>query len=174
MRLREGDRARTLVPVDWRLTLVVIAVAAAAAIRWRPRPGDGPPPDSGTAPAPVPHPLADTELRDVFERVTMENAARTEALLDARLRVIVQRAVPVRVLRPSPEAGTMRIGFADGTVLLCRGTGHGDLGRLLIATKAQSVRLRAFQPAEQGMRLDFAWVPAHHASVVAVGLDQPD
>lgn len=172
--------------VDGRWLLVSVVVAAAAAVRLgRRTPSDPVPPRSATAdgrPDPIPpgQGVAADDLVGVdgldaaLARVWAEHAGGADTLLDARLAVIVRRGVPARAIRPAPGTHTVRVVFADGTVLLCRGTGHGDFGRLGLALHHHSVRLGSYSRGAAGTRLEFQWHPDQHLAAVAVGLDQPD
>lgn len=119
-------------------------------------------------------PVGPEALAAALERVWAEHAGDADTLLAARLRLLVHRGVPARALRPAPGARTVRVVFADGTVVLCRGTGQGDFGRLGLAMLHHSVRLGSFGSASDGTRLEFRWHPDQRLAAVAVGLDQPD
>jgi hypothetical protein len=119
-------------------------------------------------------PVGPEALDAALERVWAEHVGDADTLLAARLRLLVHRGVPARALRPAPGARTVRVVFADGTVVLCRGTGQGDFGRLGLAMLHHSVRLGSFRSANDGTRLEFRWHPDHRLAAVAVGLDQPD
>ena len=116
----------------------------------------------------------DGSLHEALERVWAEHAHGAETLLDARLHQLVQRGVPVRALRRAPGGRVVRVVFADNTVVLCRGTGTGDFGRLGVAMHRSSVRLDEYVHEESGTRLEFCWNPGQRLAAVAVGLDQPD
>ena len=116
----------------------------------------------------------DVELQAALDRVWNEHAHDADTMLDARLRQLIDRGVPIRALRPAPGGRAIRVVFADGTVLLCRGTGQGDFGRLGLALTTTSVRLGGFARTDSGTRLEFRWHPDHRLAAVAVGLDQPD
>jgi hypothetical protein len=190
--------------VDGRWLLLTLVVAVAAAIRWRRRAPDAPPPnESPRAPADELSPPADPRsptrpsravppfssppdttvepgvpldgsVHDALERVWAEHAHDAETLLYARLHQLVQRGVPVRAIRRSPGGRTVRVVFADNTVVLCQGTGTGDFGRLGMAMHRGAVRLGAYVQEEAGTRLEFRWNPDQRLAAVAVGLDQPD
>jgi hypothetical protein len=120
-------------------------------------------------------PVGPEALDAALERVWAEHAGDADTLLAARLRLLVHRGVPARALRPAPGTRTVRVVFADGTVVLCRGTGQGDFGRLGLAMLHHSVRLGSFRSASDGgTRLEFRWHPDQRLAAVAVGLDQPD
>jgi hypothetical protein len=176
--------------VDGRWVLLTLIVAVAAAIRWRRRAPEAPPShgseDDGSTSRPsedavrAPWPAAeavepqDGSLHEALERVWAEHAHGAETLLDARLHQLVQRGVPVRALRRAPGGRAVRVVFADNTVVLCRGTGTGDFGRLGLAMHRSAVRLGEFAHEETGTRLEFRWNPGQRLAAVAVGLDQPD
>ena len=114
-------------------------------------------------------------LSAALDRVWAEHAGAADTLLDARLRLIVHRGIPARAIRPAPGTRTIRVVFADGTILLCRGTGQGDFGRLGLALQQhRSVRLGSFARGVDGTRLEFRWHPDHRLAATVVGLDQPD
>ena len=113
-------------------------------------------------------------MHEALERVWAEHAHDAETLLYARLHQLVQRGVPVRAIRRSPGGRTVRVVFADNTVVLCQGTGTGDFGRLGMAMHRGAVRLGAYVQEESGTRLEFRWNPDQRLAAVAVGLDQPD
>lgn len=114
------------------------------------------------------------DLVAALEEVWREHARDAEPLLRARLRVLVDRRVPVRGVRRAPGGRAARILFADGTVLVCQGHGPGDLGRLLLAARNESVRLASYSPADAGTHLSFCWAASPGVTVTAMGLDQPD
>ena len=116
----------------------------------------------------------DGSVHEALERVWAEHAHDAETLLYARLHQLVQRGVPVRAIRRSPGGRTVRVVFADNTVVLCQGTGTGDFGRLGMAMHRGAVRLGAYVQEEAGTRLEFRWNPDQRLAAVAVGLDQPD
>jgi hypothetical protein len=143
----------------------------------RPRtwPSRAAPPDSSAPDTPVaPGVPLDGSVHEALERVWAEHAHDAETLLYARLHQLVQRGVPVRAIRRSPGGRTVRVVFADNTVVLCQGTGTGDFGRLGMAMHRGAVRLGAYVQEEAGTRLEFRWNPDQHLAAVAVGLDQPD
>ncbi|MEO8829236.1 hypothetical protein [Lapillicoccus sp.] len=175
--------------MDVRLVLLIAVVAIVAGLRWRRRaPTERAPQDATRAqpvrperPAAQTHQPAvdgdehlDVELEEALDRVWHEHSRGADLLLDARLRLLVDRGVPVRALRPAPGGRAIRVVFGDGTVLLSRGTGQGDFGRLALALLTQSVRLGGYSRAEGRTTLEFRWNPDHRLAAVAVGLDQPD
>lgn len=116
----------------------------------------------------------DGSLQEALERVWAEHASSAEALLFARLHLLVQRGVPVRAIRRAPGSQVVRVVFADNTVVLCQGSGIGDFGRLGLAMHRSAVRLSGYAQEGAGTRLEFRWNPGQHLAAVAVGLDQPD
>lgn len=116
----------------------------------------------------------DGSLQEALERVWAEHASSAEALLYARLNLLVQRGVPVRAIRRAPGGQVVRVVFADNTVVLCQGSGIGDFGRLGLAMHRSAVRLSGYAQEEAGTLLEFRWNPDQHLAAVAVGLDQPD
>ncbi len=175
--------------MDVRLVLLIAVVAIVAGLRWRRRaPAERAPQDAPGAASVTPERLAaeayqsagvsdehvDVELEEALDRVWHEHSRGADLLLDARLRLLVDRGVPVRALRPAPGGRAIRVVFGDGTVLLSRGTGQGDFGRLGMALLTQSVRLGGYSRAGGHTTLEFRWNPDHRLAAVAVGLDQPD
>jgi hypothetical protein len=188
----------------WLLLTLAVAIAAAVRLRHRTPPSIDPAPGTSTGlrgstgstgstepvdrTAPRPHRGADVPdrsdeleelvsldgLDEALAEVWAQHADDVDTLLDARLRQIVRRGVPARAIRPAPGTRSVRVVFADGTVLLCRGTGQGDFGRLGLALLHHSVRLGSYAREAGGTRLDFRWHPDQHLAAVAVGLDQPD
>jgi hypothetical protein len=139
------------------------------------RPNHAVPPSSFAADATVaPGVPLDGSVHEALERVWAEHAHDAETLLYARLHQLVQRGVPVRAIRRSPGGRTVRVVFADNTVVLCQGTGTGDFGRLGMAMHRGAVQLGAYAQEEAGTRLEFRWSPDQRLAAVAVGLDQPD
>lgn len=158
--------------MDVRVVLLLALVALAAAIRWRRRAAVDPAPPAGPPAEDADH--VDVELQEALDRVWNEHAHDADTMLDARLRQLIDRGVPIRALRPAPGGRAIRVVFADGTILLCRGTGQGDFGRLGLALTTTSVRLGGFAHSDSTCRLEFRWHPDHRLAAVAVGLDQPD
>lgn len=176
--------------MDGRWVLVMLGVAVLAAIRLgrHASPSERPPADKpalesqppkatkhGRLPTGgAPDEQLDGELDAALDRVWAEHAGGAGTLLEARLRQLVDRGVPARAIRRAPGGRAVRVAFADGTVLLCRGTGHGDFGRLGLALLHHSVRLGGYAHDVNGTRLEFRWSPDQRLAAVAVGLDQPD
>jgi hypothetical protein len=168
--------------MDGRWVLLTLAVGAVAAVGWRRRalsdangPQDRPSPrPSWTTDDFSADDVDDAELDEALNRIWAEHASAADALLDARVRQLVLRGVPARAIRRAPGGRSVRVIFADGTVLLCRGTGQGDFGRLGLALLKHSVWLSGYTHEADGTRLEFRWKPDQRLAAVAVGLDQPD
>ena len=155
--------------VTW-FFLLVLAVGGLGAIRLRRGRSSSPPPPAGRAAE-----VNDlTDLDAAFDRVCAAHSHELGILLCARLTQLVHRRVPVRAIRQAPGDRSVRVCFADGTVVLARGHSPGDFARIAWAMHGQSVRLAAFATDEDGTHLDFRWRPDHRMAAVAVGLDQPD
>lgn len=180
-----GGRAHTG-HVDLGLVLTALVVGAVGAVSLRRRGGATPgAPHKPVEPqrprdmraqvaAPDSEGLGIDDLDATFDALSAAHAHQRDVLLGARLSQLVQRRVPVRAIRRAPGVPAVRVCFADGTVVLCRGTGNGDFARLVLALPTQSVRLADYALDERGMRLEFRWRPDHRLAAVAVGLDQPD
>jgi hypothetical protein len=168
--------------MDGRWVLLMLAVAVVAAVRWRRHAPKGDTEKTGTPTRDKASSrrdgLADEEgdpdLDEALDRIWAEHASAADALLDARIRQLVLRGVPARAIRRAPGRRSVRVLFADGTVLLCRGTGQGDFGRLGLALLKHSVWLGDYTRDANGTRLEFRWQPDQKMAAVAVGLDQPD
>ena len=116
----------------------------------------------------------DPELSMLLESITEQSSWSTEQLILSRLRPLVRRRVPVRSVVAAPSLGAVRIRFADGTTVLCRGDRPGDAAVLGAAVMRGSVTVR-FAVDGAGTRLDFAWEGSRRPlSVHVAGLDQPD
>ena len=96
--------------------------------------------------------------------------------LSWRLRTLVQRSVPPRVIGAAPVPRAARLGFADGTTVLVKSAVPGDLGVLAVAMWRGSVNAAACTADPDGSTyLLFTWPGGHHGlSLQVVGLDQPD
>lgn len=120
-----------------------------------------------------PSDLAELEAR--WGALEADHARRRDELLVARLRPLVARRVPVRVVEAVPERQVVRIRFADGTSVVGRGEAAGDAGVLAARVKAHSVFPGACSSDEAGTHLVLDWLGAHHpVSMLVTGLDQPD
>lgn len=170
-----GPRGAHTVVVGTALLVLAVVLGIAGALGLRRRAG------TGFVAAALPR--ADvggddlTDLADLdaaFDRVCAAHAHEMGILLGARLTQLVDRQVPVRAIRQAPGERTVRVCFADGTVLLARGHVPGDLGKLAWALHAHSVQLAGYSRDERGTNLDFRWRPDHRLAALAVGLDQPD
>ena len=94
----------------------------------------------------------------------------------SRLRALVQRSVPPRVIAAAPVPRAARLLFADGTTLLVKSNLPGDLGTLAVAMWRGSVTTAACTTDTEGRaHLLFSWQGGHRGlSLRVVGLDQPD
>lgn len=113
------------------------------------------------------------DLDRVFAEVELEEAARRQALVDARLQLLQSRSVPVRAIRPAPGRNAVRLCFADTTVLLVSAQ-PGAFVDLAVALPKHPVCLTAWQRDATGTRVRLGWPPDGHVDLRAVGLDQPD
>lgn len=99
---------------------------------------------------------------------------RLNELLVARLRPLVDRRVPVRVVEPIPTRHVVRIRFADGTAVVGRGEIAGDAGVLASLARQQSVWPRSLTTDASGAHVVFSWSGGRCVTVLVTGLDQPD
>jgi len=118
----------------------------------------------------------DAEEIDLVLAQAAGDGLEIAARLSWRLRVLVQRSIPPRVMEPAPVQRAARLRFADGTTVLVKGSAPGDLGILAMAMKHWSVKPTGFATSPEGIaQLRLAWPGANHRlSVDVVGLDQPD
>lgn len=114
------------------------------------------------------------ELAERFAAVDAEQARAHCFAIDMRLRVLAHRRVPLRAVQPAPTAGTARICFADGTVVLARAARPGELVNLVCGVHRAATCLASWNagPAQTTMR--FAWSHGRTADLIAIGLDQSD
>jgi len=123
-------------------------------------------------------PLDDLDLDDVWEQAASEFHGALAVLLQTQLGVVLRRGVPVREVSHAPIAGTGRVRFADGTVLIARSGHPGDLTQLaMLAIRHASVRLSAFKIDHSGTTtlLFTTGNPAERELVIeAIGMDQAD
>jgi len=152
------------------LLLGALVVGGLGAVRLRQRPA--PAAASEAAPAGLPADLA--SLDAAFDRLCAAHSHELGILLAARLSQLVRRRVPVRAIRQAPGERSVRVCFADGTVVLARGNAPGDFARVAWALHGRPVHLAWFSSDEAGTHLDFRWSPDQRIGAVAVGLDQPD
>lgn len=119
--------------------------------------------------------VADVESR--WAMLDLAERRRRDELLVSRLRPLVLRRVPVRVVEAVPARRAVRIRFADGTAVMGRGEHAGDSGVLLSLVRARrSVWPGACSTDDAGAHLLLAWAGrgGHQMSVLITGLDQPD
>lgn len=110
---------------------------------------------------------------DLLADIALEFERQRRALLLERLQVLQRRRVPLRVLRAAPVAGTVRLGFADGTALLVRAEGRGDALAAALLLRRQAVRVGRHWVDVQGPVARLCWV-GQSLDVRVLGLDQPD
>jgi hypothetical protein len=153
------------------LAALVVGGLGAVRLRRRPAPQAAPAEDDTRDLAE----LADlADLDAAFDRLCAAHSHELGVLLAARLSQLVGRRVPVRAIRQAPGERSVRVCFADGTVVLARGQIPGDFARVAWALHGRPVRLAGFSSDEAGTHLDFRWSPDQRMAAVAVGLDQPD
>ena len=99
---------------------------------------------------------------------------RLNEVLVARLRPLVDRRVPVRVVEPVPARQVVRIRFADGTTVVGRGEVAGDAGVLASLARQQSVWPGSLTTDASGAHVVFSWSGGRCVTVLVTGLDQPD
>lgn len=159
--------------------LVVLGVAVASGgalalmVHRRKRDQRWEPAATGLRSALDPRDLADVAAR--FDAVESDVARRRGELLASRLRPLIDKRVPVRMVEPVPQLGTLRIRFADGTAVMGRGDAAGDAGVLAKLIRERSVWPGSCSTDERGTHLVFAWSGSRkRLSVLVSGLDQPD
>ena len=161
--------------------LAVLAVAAASGLLlWlivRRRAPD----QRWTGRLPVPglaqtlDPLDLAEVASRLDAVESDVLRQRDELLASRLRPLVDKRVPVRLVEPVPQLGAVRIRFADGTAVMGHGDAAGDAGVLAKLIRERSVWPGACSTDERGTHLIFAWSGGRkHLSVLVSGLDQPE
>jgi hypothetical protein len=120
-----------------------------------------------------PEDAADLDAR--FEQVDGEVSAHRNALFRARVQPLLARRVPVRAIEPVPSLHTVRVRFADGTVLGVRGITPGDVGVLASVVRDHAVCLASCSTDATGTNLVFGWSAGRHTMAVRItGLDQPE
>ena len=137
---------------------------------------------SGGARAPRPRPIGATldpaELRDVASRLDAldpDEVRQRDELLARRLRPLIAKRVPARVVEPVRGLHTVRIRFADGTAVTGHGETPGDAGVLAAMLRRQAVFLAACEVDADGTHLRFARAGRSKlVSFVATGFDQPE
>lgn len=169
--------------MEWALLLVALTLLAglgalrAARARHSPDPPatSAPAPRSGGKVEPMPmHSDDQAELEAMFAAVDEEILDDLQRLLAARMKGVMLRQVPVRVIRASPAPSVARICFSDGTIVLATTHRPGDMVQMAFAMLRTSVTLNAFELTEEGPSLRFGWRPDGELEVIAVGLDQSD
>ncbi len=159
----------------WLVVLAVAVTSGAALalmVHWRRRDQRGEPTTQERTEL-DPRDLADVAAR--FGAVESDVARRRAELLASRLRPLVDKRVPVRLVEPVPQLGTVRIRFADGTAVMGRGDVAGDAGVLAKLIRERSVWPGSCSTDERGTHLVFAWSGSRkRLSVLVSGLDQPD
>lgn len=128
----------------------------------------------GLADAPGPESADTDDLDAAFDRVLAAHSHELGILLGSRLQRLVDRRVPVRSISEAPGTMAVRVGFADGTVVLAKGVVPGDFVRIAWGIHISSVRLHAFNRIDTTTHLDLRWQPNGAVGIVALGLDQPD
>lgn len=116
----------------------------------------------------------EADLEQMFAAVDSEVLEDLLGLLEVRLRGVMLRGVPVRVIRASPAPSVARICFSDGTTVLATTKRPGEMVPMAFAMLKTSVTLEAFEHTQDGPSLRFGWRPGGTLEVLAVGLDQAD
>lgn len=114
------------------------------------------------------------DLEAMFAAVDEDVQDHLLGLLEVRMRGVMLRQVPVRVIRTSPAPSVARICFSDGTIVLATTRRPGQLIQMALAMVRTSVTLDAFEITNDGPSLRFGWRPDGELEVIAVGLDQAD
>jgi hypothetical protein len=110
-----------------------------------------------------------------FAAVDAEDRRHRDDRLAARLSLVVERRVPLRVVEAVPGLRAARIRFADGTAVLARGFTPGDIGVLASWVRARSVVAVACRAGTAGVQLVFRAPGSRHGLAVGViGFDQGD
>jgi hypothetical protein len=110
-----------------------------------------------------------------FAAIEADLARDRDLRLAYRLRPLVERGTPVRVVEAVPALGAARIRFADGTAVLVHGDGPGDLGVLASWVRCGSVLPCACALDGNGTHLVLRSPGRHRQLGVRVaGLDQPE
>lgn len=151
--------------MEWAVVALALLLAGLVVARARAASADA-------ATLLVPADLADIEAR--LEAIARQERNAAAALVTSRLEVARRRRVPVRAVRPAPAPHTVRICFADGTVVLAHGLHPGSLTGLAVLVRQHSVCLEQWHAEAGGFRLVFTWAPNGRAEAIALGLDQAD
>ena len=155
--------------------IVVCVLVRRLMVRARRRPSAGhplPPQEALLEPLIDPEDVAEIESR--WDALDATHRRRRDELLLARLRPLVDRRVPVRVVEPIPTRQVVRIRFADGTAVVGRGEVAGDTGVLASLIRKQSVWPGSCTTDAAGTHVVFAWSGGRCVTVLVTGLDQPD
>ncbi|HEX2705415.1 MAG TPA: hypothetical protein VHM65_06625 [Candidatus Lustribacter sp.] len=121
----------------------------------------------------VPDDLA--ELDAAFAEISAESGVSVSVLLAARLQPLIARKVPIRAIRAASGPRSVRVQFADGTVVRARGTRAGDMGVLAQEVLQHSVRLTALSHETGQTHLVFSGPQTRRPiGAIALGLDQPE
>lgn len=101
---------------------------------------------------------------------------RLALLLSVKLKPLVQRCVPPRLIEAGPVARAARLRFADGTTVVVKSAVPGDLAVLAAVMRRCSARPVACTVAPDGStQLKLVWPGGRRAlALQVVGLDQPD
>ncbi len=116
----------------------------------------------------------EADLEAMFAAVDDEVLEDLLGLLEVRMRGVMLRRVPVRVIRSSPAPRVARICFSDGTIVLATTRRPGEMVPMAFAMLKTSVTLEAFERTQDGPSLRFGWRSGGTVEVLAVGLDQAD
>ena len=132
--------------------------------------------NSGLVPPPARIAPADAAAIDAMFAVLDPDLLHLARRVSWRLRPLVERGVPPRVIEAAPVPRAARLRFADGTTVVVKGVTPGDIGVLAVAMRQGSVKpARCETDAEGRARLLFTWLGGHRSlSLRVVGLDQPD
>jgi hypothetical protein len=161
----------------WTAIAVVVVAAAcglvlALVVRWRAGMIGRRPLRSATST------LDPTDLLDVASRLAaldVGEVRQRDELVARRLRPLIDKRVPLRVVEPVPGLRTVRIRFADGTAVMGHGEAAGDAGVLAAMLLRQAVFVRSCDLEVDGTHLRFQRVGRRRlVSFVVTGFDQPD
>lgn len=130
-------------------------------------PATTPPDESWLAPEDV------ADLDERLARVADEEEESTGFLLVARLLPLVSRGVPVRQVLPGPVPGSVRIRFADDTVVVARVRGSGQAARMALGLGKRPLLLESVSQDHGAVHLDLHWSGGGHVVADVIGRDQP-
>ena len=117
------------------------------------------------------------EAAEIDTLLAMVDADRSELTVGlwSRLRTLVQRGVPPRVIAAAPVPRAARLRFADGTTVLVKSALPGDLALAVAMWRGPVSTAACTTDADGRAHLLFSWPGGHHGlSLLVVGLDQPD